>query len=196
VPSPIQQAHSRKVLQCSGGQRGRFLEWTGKPIPDNANKAYSVDQLASLSGLSGEKIQEIRSESALSPASRILAETSLDWPARPDDSSPKQLELLTAAVPNASRIGLLGNPNSTTYSSVLKTAQSAAKRAGLSLLPIEARSPQEIEDAFVALVRERMPAVMSAGDAVLYQQRHRIAELALANRLATMFSQREYAPAG
>jgi putative ABC transport system substrate-binding protein len=113
-----------------------------------------------------------------------------------DDSAPKQLELLTAAVPNASRIGLLGNPNSTTYSSVLKTAQSAAKRAGLSLLPIEARSPQEIEDAFVALVRERMPAVMFAGDAVLYQQRHRIAELALANRLATMFSQREYAVAG
>ena len=35
----------------------RFLEWIGKFIPDNANKAYSVDQLASLSGLSGEKIQ-------------------------------------------------------------------------------------------------------------------------------------------
>src|SRR6476620_9232241 len=31
----------------------RFLEWIGKFIPDNANKAYSVDQLAALSGLSG-----------------------------------------------------------------------------------------------------------------------------------------------
>jgi putative tryptophan/tyrosine transport system substrate-binding protein len=113
-----------------------------------------------------------------------------------DDSSPKQLELLAAVVPNASRIGLLGNPNSPTYSSVLKTAQSAAERAGLSLLPIEARSPQEIEDAFVALARERVPAVMFAGDAVFFQQQHRIAELALANRLATMFSQREYAVAG
>ena len=79
---------------------------------------------------------------------------------------------------------------------VLKTAQSAAKRGGLSLLPIGARSPQEIEDAFVALARERVPAVMFVGDAVLYQQQHRIAELALANRLATMFSQREYAVAG
>jgi tetratricopeptide (TPR) repeat protein len=37
----------------------RFLEWIGKFIPDNANKTYSVDQLASLSGLSGEKIQEL-----------------------------------------------------------------------------------------------------------------------------------------
>ena len=113
-----------------------------------------------------------------------------------DDSSPKQLELLAAVVPNASRIGLLGNSNSPSYFSVLKTAQSAAKRAGLSILPIGARSPQEIEDAFVALARERVPAVMFVGDAVLYQQQHRIAELALANRLATMFSQREYAVAG
>jgi putative tryptophan/tyrosine transport system substrate-binding protein len=113
-----------------------------------------------------------------------------------DDSSPKQLELLAAVVPNASRIGFLGNPNSPSYSSVLKTAQSAAKRGGLSLLPIGARSPQEIEDAFVALARERVPAAMFVGDAVLYQQQHRIAELAPANRLATMFSQREYVVAG
>ena len=43
----------------------RFLEWTGKFIPDNANKAYSVDQLAALSGLSGEKIQELAQLSLL-----------------------------------------------------------------------------------------------------------------------------------
>jgi hypothetical protein len=34
----------------------RFLEWIGKFIPDNANKVYSVEQFASLSGLSGEKL--------------------------------------------------------------------------------------------------------------------------------------------
>src|SRR3974377_258494 len=43
----------------------RFLEWIGKFIPDNANKAYSVDQLASLSGLSGEKIQQLAQLSLL-----------------------------------------------------------------------------------------------------------------------------------
>src|SRR5215469_8146742 len=43
----------------------RFLEWIGKFIPDNANKAYSLDQLASLSGLSGEKIQELAQLSLL-----------------------------------------------------------------------------------------------------------------------------------
>ena len=43
----------------------RFLEWTGKFIPDNANKAYSADQLASLSGLSGDRIQELAQLSLL-----------------------------------------------------------------------------------------------------------------------------------
>jgi ABC-type uncharacterized transport system substrate-binding protein len=65
-----------------------------------------------------------------------------------DDSSPKQLELLTTIVPNVSRIGLLGNPDTETYSSVLNNAQDAARKVGLSLVPIEARNSREIEDAF------------------------------------------------
>ena len=113
-----------------------------------------------------------------------------------DDTSPKQLELLATVVPNVSRIGLLGNPNSNTYSPVLKSAQDAAQKAGLSLVPMEARGPQEIENAFAQLAKQRVPAVMMAADAVFFGQRQRIAELALASHLPTMFSQREYAAAG
>jgi putative ABC transport system substrate-binding protein len=113
-----------------------------------------------------------------------------------DDSSPKQLELLATIVPNVSQVGLLGNPNTETYSSVLNNAQDAARKVGLSLVPIEARNPREIEDAFAAFAKERVPAVMVAVDAVFFGQRWRIAELALANHLATMFALREYAEAG
>jgi putative tryptophan/tyrosine transport system substrate-binding protein len=113
-----------------------------------------------------------------------------------DDTSPKQVELLATVVPNLSRIGLLGNPNSPTYSSVLKNAQDAAQKAGLSVLPIKARNPQETEDAFAALGKEHMEAIMVASDAVFFGQRQRLAELALRNRMPTMFSLREYAEAG
>ena len=113
-----------------------------------------------------------------------------------DDSSPKQLELLASVVPNVSRIGVLGNPATSNYSSVLKSAQDAAKKVGLSIVPMEARSPQEIENAVAALAKEGVPAVMFPGDAVFFGQRQRIAELALANHLATMFAQREYVVAG
>src|SRR5262249_44700964 len=90
----------------------------------------------------------------------------------------------------------LGNPNSTNYTSLRKSAQDAALKAGLSLVPIEARNPQEIENAIVAFAKERVPAVMFAGDALFVEQRWRIAELALANRLATMFPNRDFAEAG
>ena len=113
-----------------------------------------------------------------------------------DDSSPKQLELLATVVPNVSRIGLLGNPNSTTYPPVRKSAQDAARKAGLLLVPIEARSPQEIENAFTAFATGHVPAVMVAQDAIFFVQKQRIAELALSNRLATMFAQRDYVVAG
>ena len=113
-----------------------------------------------------------------------------------DDSSPKQVELLATVVPNISRVGLLGNPNSTNYPPVLKSAQNAAQKAGLSLVPVEVRNPQDIENAFAVLAKERVLAVMVAGDAILFQQQRRIAELALTNRVATMFAQREYAVAG
>jgi putative tryptophan/tyrosine transport system substrate-binding protein len=113
-----------------------------------------------------------------------------------DDSSPKQLELLTTVVPNVSRIGLLGNPDTETYSSVLKRAQDAAQSVGHSIVPIEARNRQEIENAFAIFAKERISAIMVASDAIFFGQRQPIAELALNNRLPTMFSLREYAEAG
>jgi putative ABC transport system substrate-binding protein len=113
-----------------------------------------------------------------------------------DDSSPKQLELLATLVPNVSRIGLLGNPNSPTYFSVLKNTQAAAEKVGLFVIPIKARNPIETENAFAELGKERVDAVMVASDAVFFGQRQRIAELALRNRIPTMFSLREYAEAG
>jgi putative tryptophan/tyrosine transport system substrate-binding protein len=113
-----------------------------------------------------------------------------------DDTSPKQLELLASVAPNVSRIGSLGNPSNTNFSPFLKSAQDAARKGGLSLRPINARDPEEIERAFAAFAKDGVPAVIVAGDAVFFGQRRRIAELALAHRLATMLPQREYAVAG
>jgi putative ABC transport system substrate-binding protein len=113
-----------------------------------------------------------------------------------DDSSPKQLELLAIAVPKLSRAAVLINRGSPTSSAVLKNAEAAAQKAGLVLLPVEARNEQEIENAFAALAREHVQAVMVASDAFFFLQRQRLAELALTNRLPSMFGQREYAEAG
>jgi putative ABC transport system substrate-binding protein len=111
-----------------------------------------------------------------------------------DDTSPKQLELVATVVPNASRIGLLGNPSSPVYADVRKGTLNAAQRAGLFLVPVEARDPQEIETAFAQFDKQRVQAFISAGDALFFRQRWQIA--ALKTRLPSIFSQREYAEAG
>src|SRR5262249_45594431 len=83
-----------------------------------------------------------------------------------DDTTPKQLELLAAVVVSPSRIALLGNPDSPTYPPVRKSALEAAKKAGLLLVTVEARNPQETENAFAAFVTHRVRVVLVASDAI------------------------------
>ena len=63
-------------------------------------------------------------------------------------------------------------------------------------MPVEARNPQEIDAAFAALAKENVTAVMVGNDAVFFVQRQQIAQLALGNRMASIFPVREYAAAG
>jgi len=113
-----------------------------------------------------------------------------------DDTSPKQLELLATIVPNSSRIGLLGNPETPSFSPVLKVTRDAAQQAGISLMVMEARNLQDIENAFATFGSERVQAVMVVADSIFFGLRERIPELALRHRLPTMFSTREYTEAG
>jgi len=113
-----------------------------------------------------------------------------------NDTAPKQLELLAMIAPSASRIGILGNPNNPNFASVLKNAQVAGERAGLFITPVAAGNVEEIERAFAAFDKQGIQGVIATTDAVFFAQREHIAELALAKRLPTMFSQREYVEAG
>ena len=78
----------------------------------------------------------------------------------------------------------------------MKSAQSAAEKAGLLVVPVEARNPQEIDDAFAALAKQNVAAVMVGTDPTFFVQRQQIAQLALRNGLASMFQLREYVVAG
>ena len=113
-----------------------------------------------------------------------------------NDTAPKQLELLAMIAPSASRIGVLGNPNNPNFASVLKNAQVAGKRAGLFITPVAVGNVEELDRAFADFDKQGVQGVIATTDAVFFAQRGRIAELALARRLPTMFSQREYVEAG
>ena len=67
---------------------------------------------------------------------------------------------------------------------------------GLTLIPVEARGLDALEQAFATMVREPMQAFVVVGESVLFNYRGQIAVMALRNRLPAASSLREYAEAG
>jgi putative ABC transport system substrate-binding protein len=94
-------------------------------------------------------------------------------------------------VPGLTRIGIVSNPGNR-HASALSTAELSARTAGLALVSVDATNSQGLADAFSKLVKERVGAAIILGDAYFNTERRLIAELALSNRVPTVFSQRDY----
>ena len=99
------------------------------------------------------------------------------------DIGGKHLEMLLSVAPKLSRVAVLLNPNNQSNPLVLKSIQSAALKTGTKLLPLEARTAPEIENAFSAMTQGKAGAVIMARDGFFSRQARQIAELALKNRL-------------
>jgi putative tryptophan/tyrosine transport system substrate-binding protein len=108
----------------------------------------------------------------------------------------KRFGLLKEALPNLSRVGILFNPDVAFNRSRLTSMAEPARALGLTLVPVEARGLDALEQAFAIMVRERAQAFVLQGDAVLLDYRGQIAEMALRNRLPAASPQRELAEAG
>ena len=106
------------------------------------------------------------------------------------DIGAKLVELLLSAVPKVSRVAVLVTPTSTTYRAISESIQGAAQKAGVKTVVAEVSTPQEIENAFSLIVREKVDAVI-VGSPTVYRPHHRqIAELALKYKLPSMFQDR------
>jgi putative tryptophan/tyrosine transport system substrate-binding protein len=109
----------------------------------------------------------------------------------------KRFELLKETLPNLSRVGILFNPDvALNRSRQTSSMGETARTLGLTLVPVEARGPDALEQAFATMVKERAQAFVMQGDGVLYNNRGQIAEIALRNRLPAASGQRELAEAG
>jgi putative ABC transport system substrate-binding protein len=108
----------------------------------------------------------------------------------------KQVDLLLAAVPNLRRVTILTNPASRTAQVIFKSAEAAAQQARLSVVPTKAQNAEEITRAFDTAARERVDAIVVSVDAVFFAHRQRIVDLALKQRLPSIFGNREYVEAG
>jgi putative ABC transport system substrate-binding protein len=113
------------------------------------------------------------------------------------DSLPaKQLQLGLEVLPDASRIGLLLNASNPIHAFYRRNAEAAAATFGRKLVPIEVHVPDDLDAAFQALVRERVELGVLLQDAMFLGERRRIAALASAARLPTMYGFREHVEDG
>ena len=72
----------------------------------------------------------------------------------------------------------------------------AALALGLTLVPVEARGPDTLDQAFATMVRERAQVLVVLSDGVLFNCRGEIGVMAVKDRLPAIAAAREYAESG
>ena len=108
----------------------------------------------------------------------------------------KRLELLKQAVPKLARVGVLINPdNPQTMGTTLQSLRLAAASLKLELFVFEARSMNDLERAFSAMLQTGVDAVVMVDDGVFLANLRAIADLAANKRLPTTGA-KELAEAG
>ena len=125
------------------------------------------------------------------PGGNITGTTTLSG-----DLSIKQLQLLKEAVPRASRVALLWNPDNPWHPVTVKGLQARSESLGLQLQVLEVRSPDAFDSAFHAMKTERAQAVLVLVGPMTFFHRRRLADLAIKSRLPMMGGLRDYAEVG
>ncbi len=113
-----------------------------------------------------------------------------------EDLPSKQLALAVEMVPGARKIGLLVNPGNPGNAAQRSNVEAGAATLGIELVPLQARVPDDLHGAFENLAREKVAMVLTLADAMLLNERKRIALLAAAARLPTMFGFRQHVEDG
>jgi putative ABC transport system substrate-binding protein len=112
------------------------------------------------------------------------------------DLSAKLIGLFTQMVPSMRRIGLVTNSHNPNVALQLQTSEDVARKLGLESQVVEARTPEEFEHGFANLKAAHVDGVVVLSDPVVFENRKRIADLALASKLPTAFQRRENVEAG
>ena len=113
------------------------------------------------------------------------------------DVSPKRLQLFKETFPALSRVALLINPdNRATAQRFIDQVQAAGGPLGLVVQPVEVRGPQGFERAFSQIPEDGKTGVISVFDAMFFNERRQMAEVAVAHRLPVMAPADVYVKAG
>jgi putative ABC transport system substrate-binding protein len=108
----------------------------------------------------------------------------------------KRLELTKELVPATSRIALFHNMSNPVAPPQWEETKTAARSLGIQTELIDVRTREDIGRGFETALRQRVDALLVGVDGLIQANRGMIADLAVRNRLATVYAGREYVEAG
>jgi putative ABC transport system substrate-binding protein len=108
----------------------------------------------------------------------------------------KRLELLKEIVPNVSSVAVLLNTRNPQSQIELKEMRTAAQAMRLQLYPIEISTEDGLEDAFAAMNKAAVQALVVLTDPILFSQRKQTVDLANRNRLPAVYFFQGFAEEG
>jgi putative ABC transport system substrate-binding protein len=108
----------------------------------------------------------------------------------------KRVQILTEIIPNLKRLGVLLNPTASYVPKMLKRTRQAAAITNLEVHLFEAKSPEELESAIMAMNREDVEAFVQIPHAIYWQERKRIVNLAARYRLPGIYETTDFVEDG
>jgi putative ABC transport system substrate-binding protein len=104
------------------------------------------------------------------------------------DLSGKRLELLMEVVPRLSRVAVLRDVDSQNSAVQFKEYEAAARVLKIELQSLDVRGPNpDLENSLLAATKGRNDALITITNANLFVQQKRVADLAIRNKLPSMF---------
>jgi len=110
--------------------------------------------------------------------------------------SGKRLELLVEVVPKLFLVAVLLKSGNPLHAFVRKETQDAAQALKVKLQSVNVREPEELENAFGIMTRNRAGALVVPLEPMFNNQRVRIVNLAAKNRLPAMYGERLFVESG
>ena len=110
--------------------------------------------------------------------------------------SGRRLQLILDVLGKASRVAVLINPDNQSHAIFLDETMTAARELGVQIQPLQARNPQQIEQAFDEALKQSLQALIVFDDPVIWSHRKQVVTLAAKVRLPVMYGYSEFVSEG
>jgi len=101
--------------------------------------------------------------------------------------STKRLSLLKGLLPNLQRVAMLWNKEDLGMSQRYEASAKAARDIGVQVQALGVREPDDFDDAFTAMNRDKPDAILMVSDSLTLLNRKRVIEYAATNRIPAIY---------